>query len=399
MTGTRLEDWLERCQASEGYWYVKRLSGNDTQATGGHQAGPYVPKADAFRMFPELRQPDTLNPRVDFRATAESHSHVAQANVIWYNNKLFGRTRDETRITKLAGKESPLLDVDNTGAIALFFFTGGEARRECHYWVCRDQSEEYAAETFAGPVEPGRPLFWSLISHDVPDPARERTRPGCWLEPQDLPQEWLRQFPSPQDVLDMALQLRSHSDLALDARVMRRRDCEYALFRSVEHAVEAPAVRGGFESIDLFIARAQTILQRRKARSGRSLELQLNRLFAEEDVPYKFQATTESGNRPDFVFPSQEAYDDSKYPDGRLRMLAAKTTVKERWRQITKEANRIQTKHLFTLQEGVSLSQFAQMKESDIQLVVPKQVHSQYPSQVRPHLMTLEDFVAELRAL
>ena len=308
-------------------------------------------------------------------------------------------TRDEIRITKLRGRKSPLLDEDNTGAVVLFFFTGDEGRRECHYWVCRDQSEEYVAETFAGPVEPGRPLLWSLSGVDVADTARERSGLGCWLEPQDLPPEWLRQFPSPQEVFAMALHLRSHRNLALDARVMRRRDCEYALFRSVEHAVEAPAVKEGFGSIDLFIAKAQTVLQRRKARSGRSLELQLNRLFCEEDVPCKFQATTESGNRPDFIFPSQEAYNSSEYPDHRLRMLAAKTTVKERWRQITNEANRIQTKHLFTLQAGVSVNQFAQMQDSNVQLVVPKQVHSKYPPQVEPHLMTLEDFVDELRAL
>ena len=399
MTGTRLDDWLELCQAAVGYWYVKRLSGNDTQATGAHQAGPYVPKGDAFRIFPELYQPGTLNPRVNFQAAAASHNHSAKVNIIWYNNKLFGGTRNETRITGLGGRESPLLDEDNTGAVALFFFTGDEGRRECHYWVCRDQSEESAAETFAGPVEPGRPLLWGLSSADVPDTARDRSGPACWLEPQDLPPEWLRQFPSPQEVFDMALRLRSHRNLALDARVTRRRDCEYALFRSVEDAVEAPVVREGFKSIDLFIARAQTVLQRRKARSGRSLELQLNRLFCEEDVPHAFQATTESGNRPDFIFPSQEAYDSSEYPDDRLRMLAAKTTVKERWRQIINEANRVQTKHLFTLQEGVSVSQFAQMQDSNVQLVVPKQVHSKYPSQVEPHLMTLEDFVDELRAL
>ena len=216
---------------------------------------------------------------------------------------------------------------------------------------------------------------------------------------QDLPPQWLQQFPSPQEVLDAALKLGAYRDLPPDVRVMRRRDCEFALFLSVEDAVESAIIREGFNSVDSFVARAQTILQRRKARSGRSLELQLDRLLSEEDVPYAFQPTTESGNRPDFIFPSQQAYDSPDYPASRLRMLAAKTTVKERWRQVTREANRIETKHLFTLQKGVSINQFAQMQASNIQLVVPQQLHSAYPPKIAPHLMTLKNFVDELHTL
>ena len=399
MTANRLDEWLEQCQAPRSYWYVKRLSGNDTQATGGHQAGPYIARDDAFQIFPELNQPDTPNPRVDFQATAASHNHTGNANIIWYNNRLFGGTRNETRVTRLGGQDSPLLDEDNTGAIALFFFTGSEGRRECHYWVCRDNSEEKVVETFAGPVEPGRHLLWHPSGVGVTQATHRRRGLDCWVEAQDLPPQWLQQFPSPQEVLDTALNLRSYRDSPPDIRLMRRRDCEYALFLSVEDAAESTVIREGFNSVDSFIARAQTILQRRKARSGRSLELQLDRLLSEEDVPYVFQPTTESGNRPDFIFPSQRAYDSPAYPACRLRMLAAKTTVKERWRQVTQEANRIQTKHLFTLQEGVSINQFAQMQASKIQLVVPKQLHSSYPPQVAPHLMTLKNFVDELHTL
>ena len=133
MIGTRLDEWLEQCQAPGSYWYVKRLSGNDTQATRGHQAGPYIARDDAFQLFPGLNQPNSPNPRVDFQATAASHNHTANANIIWYNNLLFGGTRNETRITRLGGQGSPLLDENNTGAIALFFFTEREGRRECQY--------------------------------------------------------------------------------------------------------------------------------------------------------------------------------------------------------------------------------------------------------------------------
>lgn len=57
----------------------------------------------------------------------------------------------------------------------------------------------------------------------------------------------------------------SRRDEVLYPRLMRRRECEFQIFRSVEEAVELPVITAGFTSIDDFIARAQTILQRRKS--------------------------------------------------------------------------------------------------------------------------------------
>ena len=80
-------------------------------------------------------------------------------------------------------------------------------------------------------------------------------------------------------------------------------------------------------------------------------------------------------------------------------MLAAKTTVKDRWRQILNEADRIPRKHLLTLQDGVSENQFREMKAAAVQLVVPASLHDRYPASVRPHLMSLEQFLSEVRRL
>ena len=227
----------------------------------------------------------------------------------------------------------------------------------------------------------------------------EPAQTTCWLEADRMPVRWLNQFPTSQEVFDTALALQPYRNLLTDDRIMRRRDCEYAVFLSVERATEAGTIAQGFNSIEAFLAKAQAILQRRKSRSGRSLELQLQAIFNEEGIPCAFQPTTESGRRPDFIFPSQAAYDDPNYPADRLRMLAAKTTVKERWRQAIDEADRIPAKHIFTLQEGVSERQYAQMRETNIRLVVPQSLHRRYPPSVRPGLMTLQDFVDEARNL
>lgn len=80
-------------------------------------------------------------------------------------------------------------------------------------------------------------------------------------------------------------------------------------------------------------------------------------------------------------------------------MLVVKTTCKDRWRQILNEADRIPVKHLFTLQEGVSVNQFQEMCESNVRLVVPKPLINKYPLEIQGYLQTLESFVGDVRLL
>src|SRR5690606_8014130 len=140
-----------------------------------------------------------------------------------------------------------------------------------------------------------------------------------------------------------------------------------------------PRIAGGFESVDAFVEFAGSLTNRRKSRSGRSLELHARQIFREEDVAFSWTSKTEDRKTPDFIFPSIEAYHDSTWPAERLRMLAAKTTCKDRWRQIINEADRIPVKHLLTLQEGVSVAQHNEMEQHGVQLVVPRQLISAYP--------------------
>ncbi len=80
-------------------------------------------------------------------------------------------------------------------------------------------------------------------------------------------------------------------------------------------------------------------------------------------------------------------------------MLAVKSTMRERWRQILEEAVRINRKHLLTLQRGVSAKQFEAIQEAGIQLVVPERLQSSYRKDIQPHLQTLESFLGDVRAL
>lgn len=407
MAAAELTEWLDQFSGPDFIWYVKRLSGNDTLANKTHQVGPYIPREFLFEMFPDLNRPGTHNPDHYFPLFIGSHPDARRIRAIWYNNKLRGGTRNEARLTRFGGASSALLDPESTGALTVFAFRvqpGGPAT-ECHVWVCRNETEEDFIEDRIGPVEPGKALIWSVQHGVIPQLVSEEPPPrvNCRLAPAEIPTEWLQQFPTGEAIITKTVELRPDSTLDPDRRLLRRRECEFEIFQSVEEALELPAIKAGFNTIDEFIARAQTVLQRRKARSGRSLELHARRLFIEEQltegIDFSHGPESESGKRPDFLFPSEAAYHDPSFPTDRLRMLAAKTTCKDRWRQILNEADRVASKHLLTLQEGISVNQFHEMVQARVQLVVPEPLKTKFPSSVQEHLQTLESFIADVRLL
>lgn len=405
-----LVEWLDEHGAPAFIWYVKRLSGNDTLANGSHQAGPYIPRDFLFQIFPALNRREIKNPDVRFNLYVDSHADAREVRAIWYNNRFHDsaatRGRDETRVTGFGGGASALLDPESTGALTVFAFRrvpDGETA-DCHVWVCRHETEEDLVEDRVGPVEPGKYLIWPPSQEGLfALLAQPPVRASCWLSDEEIPAGWRVRFPSGADIIRRAVELRPDASLDPDRRLMRRRDCEFEIFRSVEQAVEMPHIAAGFATIDAFISRAQTILQRRKARSGHSLELHAREIFVEERLVegthFSHQPESEPGRRPDFLFPSAAAYHDDSFPRERLRMLAVKTTCRDRWRQILNEADHIPAKHLLTLQEGVSETQFREMTQAGVQLVVPSGLFEKFPKPVQAHLQTLESFIGDVRLL
>ena len=110
------------------------------------------------------------------------------------------------------------------------------------------------------------------------------------------------------------------------------------------------------------------MLNRRKSRAGKSLEHHLAAIFDENKIRYTAQAVTEGNKKPDFLFPSEEAYHDMTFAVEKLCTLAAKTTCKDRWRQILNEANRLrdQNKYLCTMQQGISAAQMDEMQAEKV---------------------------------
>lgn len=404
-----ITDWIDEFGKPGAVWYAKRLAANDTLASNAHQAGPYIPKEFLFDIFPELHKPESENPDIHFNLYVDSHADHQLVRAVWYNNKFRSGTRNETRLTNFGGASSALLDPDSTGALTVFSFipSDDETGIECHVWVCGGEGTE--ADLFEeklGPVEPKRPVVWK--PGELPPIAdlfsrTSGTPSSCWLTREQIPDDWLIKFPTGRQIISKTIELRGLPGTASDVRLLKRRECEFEIFKSVEQETFLPRIREGFDTVDGFLGLANSILQSRKSRSGKSLEYHAVEIFEEDglrkDSQFSHEPVIENGKRPDFIFPTVDSYINPDFPDSKLRMLAAKTTCKDRWRQILNEADRVANKHLLTLQEGVSENQFNEMTDAGVTLVVPSGLHRSYPEPIRPHLVTLEEFIGEVRLL
>lgn len=78
----------------------KTLSPNDAGETGGHQAGILIPKdRRILSFFPQLNACER-NPRSHI-AFEDSAGSLWEFAFIYYNNRLFGGTRNEYRLTRM----------------------------------------------------------------------------------------------------------------------------------------------------------------------------------------------------------------------------------------------------------------------------------------------------------
>lgn len=151
--------------------------------------------------------------------------------------------------------------------------------------------------------------------------------------------------------------------------------------------------------MDGFIRFSLSVQNRRKSRMGHSLENHLEAVFRAYNIAYVRGAVTENNQKPDFLFPGLEAY-RSAPAEGHscLTMLGAKSTCKDRWRQVLAEASKIPRKHLLTLEPGISEPQTAQMENSNLQLVVLQSIQASYTEDQRAWLWTLGDFIRDVNA-
>ena len=143
---------------------------------------------------------------------------------------------------------------------------------------------------------------------------------------------------------------------------------------------------------------AMSYQQSRKSRRGRSLENHFRSLLARLRIPHGYQCTTESGKKPDFIFPSCAAYHDPAYPSHSLRVVGCKTKVRERHVQWLGEAARIPLKYALCVDEELTDALIARY-DGKLRFFLPTPildaVYADRPS--RPLLGSVADLIGELR--
>lgn len=78
-------------------------------------------------------------------------------------------------------------------------------------------------------------------------------------------------------------------------------------------------------------------------------------------------------------------------------MLGVKSTCKDRWRQVLAEADRIEHKHLLTLEASISKHQTDEMRAKNLQLVLPRGLHETYMPEQQAWLMDISSFTTLVR--
>ncbi len=124
---------------------------------------------------------------------------------------------------------------------------------------------------------------------------------------------------------------------------------------------------------------------------GYALQNHLEEIFKRERLVFESQVITEDKHRPDFIFPGAASYHNRLFRKELLTFLGAKSSLKDRWRQILNESERIDRKHLCTIQQNTSRDQLNEMEKEKVTLVVPEPLAYSYSN--CNNVITLGEFI------
>ncbi len=364
--------------------FTKFITANDAGVTGGHQSGFHLHK-NSYTLFFDKAGVRGEN-KDKFAKIKWQGDFETESRFIYYGVG----TRDEYRLTRF-GHGFPFLQEENVGNL-LIISRLSEDNYEAYVLSTDDDIENFFSAFGLSPQETNKiiPKTNAVSVEDQISVMFEEYINTIRVE-----------FPLTTEIADNARNIIMNvsgitkNDIKSnpDKELLRWLDTEYKLFKTIENKRYSNIIGTPFKDVDEFIQTANSILNRRKSRAGKSLEHHLSNMFTTFELNFSEQPVTEENKKPDFIFPGSNEYHNFMFDQNKLVFLAAKTTCKDRWRQILNEADRIKTKHLFTLQQGISSNQMKEMASYDVKLVVPKEYISAYPKEYRESIYTLDQFV------
>ena len=365
--------------------FCRFLSANDTHATGGHQYGFLLPIA----AYPIIFNQDKV----------KGENKDKMVKIRWQNDLVtdsrmtyYGKAKNELRITRF-GNDFPYFDEDHVGDL-LIIAKQTDDDYEGFVLSTEDDIDTFMLHFNLAADRPNQIIDVANIASTI----SEKTSLQVAI---DEAIKDLKDFPQTSEMGKMAQELfnklnRINTESICqspDKILLNWYDTELSMFRSLEEKVYKPIYTKPFADCQSLIEFSNKILNRRKSRAGKSLEHHLSAIFTAKELLFEEQAVTENNKKPDFLFPNSICYHNFEFPAEDLTVLGAKTTCKDRWRQVINEADRVDEKFLFTLQQGISKNQLKEMADEKVKLVVPQSHIDSYPEKYRESLNTLSGFI------
>lgn len=368
--------------------FSKFITANDAGSNGAHQSGFYLHKNSYPLYFSEAGvrgENKDKNVKIKWQGDFETDSRF-----IYYG---IG-SRNEYRLTRF-GRGFPFLTDDNVGNL-LVISKLSEDYYEAFVLSTDDEIEDFLS-AFGITTQETNQLIPKANIVDAESKILELF--NGYISSIESG------FPSTNDIAEKARDIFIHASNITDEQIKLNPDnellqwlnTEYQLFKAIENNQYSEVITKPFKDVEEFVQTANSILNRRKSRAGKSLEHHLSKMFKIFDLKFSEQPVTEENKKPDFIFPGEEEYHNFEFDENKLIFLASKTTCKDRWRQILNEADRIKTKHLFTLQQGISTNQLNEMYKHEVKLVVPEKFISAYPAEYREKIYPLNKFISTVK--
>ena len=368
--------------------FCRFITGNDAGSTGSHQAGFYIPKAAAKLLFGEECKKGVN--REKWVKIKWQNDFETDSRFIYYGQG----TRNEYRITRF-GHYFEFLTDKYVGSLLVI-----AEQTEDYYQAFVLESDD-EIETFLSCFSLSTEQTNQLIdvSHlqsedDKLDSAIAETIKS------------LSDFPQTSEMGRMAQLIFNDIHHITDEDICNSpdtilydwRNVESKLFFKLEDKIYSNVYTKPFASCNELMGFANSVLNRRKSRAGKSLEHHLSAIFTANKLVFEEQAVTENNKRPDFLFPNGECYHNFEFPADDLTVLGAKTTCKDRWRQVINEADRVDIKYLCTLQPAISRAQLKEMSDNRVHLVVPHAIIESYPKEFQADICDIRSFISLVRA-
>ena len=212
-------------------------------------------------------------------------------------------------------------------------------------------------------------------------------------------------FPATRDFSAFARSTAGDVDPATDPdhALLAWFEWEDRLFRELEahvvgRDVEDFAPVGGRIDVDGLSRFFLGVHNRRKSRAGHAFAHHIREVFECNDILFEEEVRTENAKRLDFMMPNGVLYREGAVPKDLLTALGAKTSCKDRWRQVLSEARHIPYKHLITLETRITGNQLDEMAAENLRLVIPQGRHWAFEGADRGNdPLSVAGFLAVLR--